>query len=280
MTFKDAVVLTMGGVQRVGEVKPNDTVNVKITLSGDRATWVSQGRGRVFPSGSKFAPQYNYSTYPSYDTTVEDILGTVSYSDSRETYRRYSLLSWLFAYNAGGRGSGTYLIGWTDQSPVEATLTNSSYSTQDQTMYIMRVEPQAVVRASTITLPPELMTWEIIDPGATGNNASPYDARLSGSYFSLRFKPVVRLDQTTAQSLVLHLTSYGATGAPPLTLSLWDQDENQWVKLDNIIWGDNTIQNPSRFVGEDGRLDVRVESLRSNTPANIQALDFTLTVQR
>jgi hypothetical protein len=281
ITFRDAVVITMGGVQRVGDVKPNDTVNVRITLAADRSTWVSQGRGRVFPAGSRLAPQYNATTYPGYDTTVEDILGTVAYSDSRETYRRYSLLSWLFAYNAGGRGSGTYLIGWTDKSPLDASLTNSSYSVQDQTMYLMRVEPQVVVvNATTITIPPGLMTWEIIDPGPTGNNASPYDSRLSGGYFSLRFKPAVRLDFNSVKSLVLHLTSYGATGAPPLTLSLWDRDANLWVKIDNIVWGDNTIGDAARYVSDDGRIDVKVDSLRAQTPANIQAMDFTLTVQR
>ncbi len=281
ITFRDAVVITMGGVQRVGDVKPNDTVNVRITLAADRSTWVSQGRGRVFPASSRLAPSYNPSIYPGYDTTVEDILGTLAYSDSRETYRRYSLLSWLFAYNSGGRGSGTYLIGWTDKSPLEASLTNSSYSVQDQTMYIMRVEPQVVVvNASTITVPPGLMTWEIIDPGPTGNNASPYDSRLSGGYFSLRFKPVVRLEYNAVKSLVLHLTSYGATGAPPLTLSLWDQETNQWIKIDNIVWGDNNIGDASRYVGDDGRVDVKVDSLRAQTPANIQAMDFTLTVQR
>jgi len=281
ITFRDAVVITMGGVQRVGDVKPNDTVNVRITLAGDRSTWVSQGRGRVFPASSRLAPAYNPPAYPGYDTTVEDILGTTSYSDSRETYRRYSLLSWLFAYNSGGRGSGTYLIGWTDKSPLDTSLTNSSYSVQDQTMYIMRVEPQAVVvNASTIIVPPGLMTWEIIDPGPTGNNATPYDSRLSGGYFSLRFKPVVRLNYNSVNSLVLHLTSYGSTGAPPLTLSLWDHKSNAWVKIDNIVWGDNTIGDASRYVGDDGRIDVKVDSLRAQTPANIQAMDFTLTVQR
>ncbi|MBI4631456.1 MAG: hypothetical protein HY740_07040 [Chloroflexi bacterium] len=191
------------------------------------------------------------------------------------------LASWLFAYNNGGRGSGTYLIGWTDKSPLDATLTNSSYSVQDQTMYIVRVEPQVVVvNASTITVPPGLMTWEIIDPGPTGNNATPYDSRLSGGYFSLRFKPVVRVDFNSVNSLVLHLTSYGSTGAPSLTLSLWDHNSNAWVKIDNIVWGDNTIGDASRYVGDDGRVDVKVESLRAQTPANIEAMDFTLTVQR
>ena len=57
ITFRDAVVITMGGVQRVGEVKPNDTVNVRITLAADRSTWVSQGR--VFPATSRLAPSYN-----------------------------------------------------------------------------------------------------------------------------------------------------------------------------------------------------------------------------
>lgn len=281
LTLTDAVLLTMSGVQRVGTFKPNDTVNIKIPLVGDRATWITTGKTHVFSVNTKPAPQYPTPAYSNSDTTLDSLLDpSVTALDPRELYRRQALLSWWLTYNSSGRGSGTYLFGWAEKSPITTTLTNSDFNVQDQTLHVWRVEPQVVINAATLTIPPSLMTWELLDPGPSGNTVTPYDARLNAGYFILRFQAAVQAEQKMVQTLVLHLASYGATGATPFVLYLWDNLEDQWVKIDNVVWGDLTIPNPARFVGHEGRIDVKVELLRSQTPANIQTLDFTLTTQR
>ena len=123
------------------------------------------------------------------------------------------------------------------------------------------------------------MTWETLDPG-TGGAGSPYDSYLSQGYFSVRYRPfsAVRFNRVT--SLTLHLESYGASGASPLKVALWDQQEGVWVEVNNVSWGDTLIQAPGRFIGGDGHIDARVESTGPQSSVSIESVDFTMVVER
>jgi hypothetical protein len=278
VTLKDAVILSAGGSQKIGDVIPGQTLETSVPLSASRATSIWQNATQVLPAGSPVT--YVSSGYSNYDTTIDDIFGSTSYYDDRETYRRYSMLTWLFdPYSTGGRGSGTYLVGWTDDSPVQASLVGDRYNVSDKTFYIIRFEPEVVVSAGTITIPPGLMTWQLVDPGTVGGG-SPYDSYVSQGYFTMRFKPAVIPDFKSIKSLTMHLTSYGASGSVPLAVSLWDQQEGNWVEVKALNWGDTPIRSPERFVGNDGRIDLRVESPSYQNSASIETLDFTLIVQR
>jgi len=278
LTLRDAVILSAGGSQKIGDVAPGQVLNASVALSASRATSIWQNATQVLPAGSPVS--YVSSGYSNYDTTIDDIFGSTSYYDDRETYRRYSMLTWLFdPYSTGGRGSGTYLVGWTDDSPVQASLVGDTFNVSDKTFYIIRFEPKVIVSAGTITIPPGLMTWQLVDPGTVGGG-SPYDSYVSQGYFTMRFKPAVVPDFQSVKSLTMHLTSYGASGAVPLTVSLWDQLEGSWVEVNNLNWGNTAIRSAERFVGNDGRIDVRVESPSYQNSASIETLDFTLLVQR
>lgn len=282
LTLRDAVVLAFNGYQRIGDIPPGAEVDIHIPLNAYRATWMLQSTSQIAGPGvaSPYGSPAGYGYYSGYDTTIENILGTVSYYDDREVYRRYSMLTWLFdPYSSGGRGSGTYLAGWTDQSPVNVRIMDSGFNTSDQTLYLVRLQPKMVVNTGTLNVPPGLMTWELLDPGA-GGGGSPYDSYLSQGYFAVRFRPFALLDYRKVQSLTLHLESYGVTGSAPMTISLWDHDEGAWAPLANVRWGDTLIKSPERFVGSDGRIDVRVENSSYSSSVNIESLDFTLVVER
>ena len=276
VALKDAVVLTFSGFQRVGDVAPGAQVEVNIPLTSNRATLTLQSQNQISASPSVSS---TYGYYSGYDSTVEDILGTTSYYDNRENYRRYSLLTSLFDPNSsGGRGSGTYLVGWADSSPVNVSLVNEGFNTADQTLYIVRLQPKRVVSTGVITLPPGLMTWEPLDPG-TGGAGSPYDTYLGQGYFSIRYRPFAGLDYHKVKSLTLHLESHGITGSVPLTVSVWDQTQGDWVELKKVRWGSTQLESPEKYVGSDGRIDLRIENTTLNS-VSIENIDFTLVVER
>jgi hypothetical protein len=143
---------------------------------------------------------------------------------------------------------------------------------------LIRLQPKMVVSTGTITVPPGLMTWETLDPG-TGGAGSPYDTYLSQGYFTIRFRPFAGLDYRKVKSLTLHLESYGITGTVPLTVSVWDQVAGDWVDLKSLRWGSTKIESPEKYVGGDGRIDVRIENTSFNS-VSIENVDFTLVVER
>jgi hypothetical protein len=215
-----------------------------------------------------------------YDSTIDDILGGGNYWDDRETYRKYALLSSLVEpYSSGGRGGGVYLVGWTSTSPLPATVTDASFETYDLTLYIAALPAELDLGTGLLTVPPGLMTWTALNTSQS-TVVSAYDNYMyQGTEAWLRFAPAVPLTFSAVQSLELHLTAPGYTGASPLSVELWDLTVGDWVPVASPQWGDTKIEQAGRFVGPAGDIQVRV---RNQTPTvwNVERIDFTLTLER
>lgn len=287
LTLRDAVLLTPGGYQALGDFAPGTAVNVSVGLGASRATPVSSstvvvpapigGGGGGLPVAST-PPGYYYS----YDTTVDEILGYVAYYDDAELFRRYSLLVWLMdPYNGSSRGRQTYLVGWVAESPVEIGVDGQPYVREAETLYLVALDTVVQNTATQLVVPPGLMMWQLLDPGTVGSG-SPYDSYIYQGYFALRFRPQVGLvSNQQASELTLHLYSYGATGQANVKVSLYDVRQQVWVELQGPIWGDNLVATPERFVGPDGTIDVRVEALNTlGSSVSLERLDFTLVMEQ
>ena len=219
-----------------------------------------------------------------YDTAIAVILGAsgaaFSYYGDRAVYRRFSLLQWLLGpYDGGARGSGVFLVGWVQQSPLDVAILDRPFETADETLYIVSLRPRTAASGGAISIPPGLMTWELLDPGS-GSGDGPYDVYLYEGAYALRFQPQSNFRGGAVPGLTLHLDSYGATGRTPLIVSLRDQQRGTWVTLPGLEWGDTSVQSPQRFVAADGRIDVRVENPDTAGRVSIERLDFTLTLER
>ena len=280
ITLTDAVVLAPGGsgsVTRLGSFQPGETRSVSLSLPNSRAVQTSANVIALTKGGPTPAGYYPPSVY---DTTIDDILGNTSYYSDRNLFRRYSLLTAAIdSYSGGGRGSGVYLAGWAAAAPVSARVTNHGFSTIDTTLYLVDLRPQWNLGEQTLTVPPGLMTWSVVDPGQAGA-PTPYDMYVyPGSNYSLRFAPAAPLAFSRVHELTLHLDSYGSVGPPSLLIYSWDFTEGVWVLHDALAWGDNALPAPSRFVGPGGEIQVRVNLPQSAAQVSIESLDFTLVVE-
>jgi hypothetical protein len=284
LTLTDTVLLAPGGVQRFGDFTPGQALQINMPLASGQAAPAAQGNAAiVLPAGAASTtaanPSYNY--YSGYDTTIDDILGSTYYYDDRKLYRKYSLLSALIdQYSGAGRGSGVYLVGWTAQAPLQAEITDTTFSPVDATAYIIELRPEVVVSGGRLSIPPGLMSWTILDPGQQGT-VTPYDLYVYQGHFAIRFAPSQALDFQQVVSLDLHLDAYGQTGpVSALEVALWDYGAGEWVAQPGLNWGDNPIEEPMRYVGSNGEIQVRVSNPSSVSSISVEAVDFTLVVER
>ncbi len=291
LTLANAVLLAPGpgNAQHLGDLKPGETRNISLYLGGGQARPALPNTIApaifVNAAGPTQAPP---ALPPNSDTTVDDIFGTsggyyYNYND-REGYRRYSLFSSVLDQsNYTGRGNGVYLVGWTSTAPTSAAarITNRGFTTLDTTMYLIALRPVVNLGTQpTLTVSPALMTWTGLDISGQGGTYSPYSATaFPGDRYALRFAPTEPLAFSHVQALILHLTSYGLTGVPDLFVDVWDFRENTWSRLPGLIWGDNPIPDPTRFVGPGGEIQAQVENT-GPLQVNVEALDFTLVVER
>jgi hypothetical protein len=289
LTLSDAVLLGPGpgSAQKLGQFNPGQTQTISLYLGGARAR--PSPPNTVAPA-SLATPVALPPPYPggSYDSTLDDVFGTsggyyYNYAD-REQFRRFSLLSSVIDQaNTAGRGNGIYLVGWSSAAPREAIVqvTNHAFDTLDTTLYLIALRPEVNLGSGTTTVvPPALMTWTLLEASSQGGAPSPYDYYVyTGDHYSLRFVPVQPLVFRSVQSLTLRLTSYGLTGLSDLNVALWDFSEAQWSLQRGLIWGENALPDPARFVGPGGEILVRVEN-PSTPPMSIENVDFTLVVER
>ena len=279
LALTDVVLLGPGGVERLGEFAPGETLNVNLALQNSRAA--PAAANTILPAsaaGTTFSQPY----YPPsiYDTTIDDILGSSGYFNDREQYRRYSLLSSIIdSYGGAVRGGGVYLVGWSDRSPTSMQVLGRGFSAVDTALYFVNLRPTLDDNSAEITIPPGLMTWLSISAPQT-SSASPYDMYLyQGNEYVLRFAPSQLLSFSGVNALTLHLTSYGSTGQAGVSVELWDFSESTWVAQPTLQWGDNTINRPERHVGPGGEIQVRVRNA-GQPQLSLERLDFTLLAER
>lgn len=285
LKLTNAVLLYPGGTNQIGDFLPGQTFNINQQLL--RAQLAGETNINPFfgytTSYYGFPAPYSLPT----DSTITDILGTSNYYDDRKIYRKYSFLSGVTNSNYGtgsSRGSGIYLVGWTDRLPLDVSLTNTNTKTQDNIVYIIALHPKFSVEQNSpsdemITLTPGTFNWSLIE----GNDPSlsPYSANIyPGIAFSFQFTPIQPVAFSNVKSLILNIEGdANGRNLTDLGISIWDFNQNSWDELDDLHWGENYLGDPERYVGTDGAVRLNFTSGQASGIV-IKRADFTLVLEK
>lgn len=142
LTLHNAVLLAGGASQRLGEIRPADKREFRVT-------GLPPGAGippRPDSGSGLLNPDSPPLPVPPGDALVTDILGTADFSADRELQRRYSFLNALLITGSGSQRSagGAYLIGWADRSPIPVTVPGENVEATQTTLYIIGLDiPEA-----------------------------------------------------------------------------------------------------------------------------------------
>lgn len=286
LTLEDTVLVTGNSVTNMGTFVPGQTMQVNQRLGGTPtgSATTSAGGVNTIPGISIPLPYQPYNL-------IEQILGTFDYYKDRQIYRKYSLMVAAMGYQPSNtqQAKEVFLMGWSRQPVAGITLQGVEAKTEDLYLYILAFSPPVEFIGERWTLNPGYFQWESIDPLRT--DVSPYNLYLySATTYGLVFSPQVDVDYSIVESLVFHLTTPYETGVVnSAEFYLWNYELQDWELLDNLIWGDNPVQEPDRYVADQdgsdelgafikGTIRLRVES--SSSYLEITSSDFTLTVNR
>ncbi len=266
LVLQDTVLLGPGLAHQVGTVEPGESVPVDFKL--ERAARSSQTTENV---------QYYYN---SGDTTLDDIVGPYNFNSSDTARnRRYEMLSSLLSGNntpiRRGRGSGLYLAGWSDRSPLKVEVEGTPFGAFDTALYIVDLNPTLQIMSGTLTLPPGAFTWQA--DNTNGPGIEPYNSEVFPGSYNLQFNLARPISYTTIKDLTLHLDT-GNRHSSGLTFAVWNYRANNWTPLPNAQDGDNAIPNPQEHVGPGGEIRLKID-VSSGGPVQLDRADFTLTVQ-
>jgi hypothetical protein len=235
-TLKDAVLITPGNWERLGDLRSGASRLVDVSLA---------------PSGT--GPEF-YTLDPmtilnlGYDDIQKDV----------DAARRYALLQNVLApdYQRNDGNWGIYLMGWVDQPVLPVSLKDKRSKTVDTMLYFHRLTPAIQYEGSEITLPVSLFAWESSTP-----EVSPYYGQLTSGGYELRFKPGIPIQFRAIKSMNFQLTSNARPNE--LIASAWDYETRDWVQISYGAYNTN-IPEPERYVGPNGEIRIKVTINRSD----------------
>jgi hypothetical protein len=256
-TLKNAVLVTPGAWQRLGDLPPSSQKSVNVSLATGRS-----------------GPQiYDYSALDPWNLTG---LNNYDRGINRETLRQSALLRAIMYsnYEVSKTMWGIYLMGWLDEPLLPVRLRDRQFEAIDTTFYIMMLTPSFDIESGTVELSPNMFMWE-----ASVESISPYfaeSAYFPPEGFTIHFRPAVPIRFSEVKLLTLHIE----TSAQPkdVLVSLWDLEKAAWVQMKNLSWGDTNIPEPWRYVGLDGEIRLKIEG-DQNTWVEIKQSNFTLVLE-
>jgi hypothetical protein len=267
LDLEEAVLLGPGGFVQLGDLRAGEDVSVNLPL--DAAIPAANLNPGGFPQPSLYSP-------------LEEILGPGYFGAlaDPELSRRAAFLEAIFNQFQGetNRGPGVYLVGWTDEAPLAATLPVRA-ELAALSMHVIQLEPTFMDAGTEISFPPATFEWRMMTPAMPGA-AGPYNHSIPPlEEVQIEFRPWVPKHATGTERLSVLLEGYGATGPTGLSVSLWDFNESAWSPVAETVWGENPVPEPRRYVGRGLAVWLRVENPSSGGPVQVERMDVMLSLK-
>jgi len=290
IALNDAMLLAAGGVRPLGAVQAGETFNVQLDVNPRQSPPIGLGSANLMPvymaRGTRFTAARS--------GTVADIMG-INYAYGQmlysgrgfentelrqEMWRRQSFLEAMIADAdpSGGRGTDVYLVGWSNQSPLEVRLEGAAFDTEDTTLYIFRLPTrvQAISSNGVVELPSAYLTWTTTE-ASPRRDVAPYELFLQPSETAIfRYLPMPLMRLQDVQELRLFVKPGNTFSIGRGRVSLWDWQAAEWIPIDVSNISVRITDRPSRFIGPENAIELRVDVPNDSATVHFERIDLTL----
>ena len=198
--------------------------------------------------------------------------------DDPEQYRRDQLLAALFPSDQPRPAPGVYLVGWSDEAPLDVTLAGRSSTASDVALYIFELPVGPLESEEVILIPSTLITREIEETSGYVNVTDDHISIGGGAAVVFRFSVWSEAMVSRVYELILNLDTSGHGGSSLPEVALWNWENERWEQQP-AGWGDNAIPNSGRYVHPDGTVRMRLE-VPENQYIEMEGLTITIKGQR
>ncbi|MBO9310285.1 MAG: hypothetical protein J7551_10950, partial [Chloroflexi bacterium] len=283
IALSDAVLLAAGGARSLGTVQAGERLSVQLDVNPRQSPPLRSGSGNLMPI---------FTTM--HIGTVADIMGA-NYAHEhalyrgrgfesaelrREMWRRQLFLEAMIADADpnGGRGTDVYLVGWSDQSPLDARLEGAAFETEDTTLYIFRLPTrvQALSPDGVVELPSAYLTWTTAE-ASPRRDVAPYELSLQpGEAAIFRYQPMPLMRLQDVQAMHLFAKPGNSLSIGKGRVSLWDWEAAKWVPIDISNVSARVADRPERFIGPENAIELRVDVPSDSAAVHFEGIDITL----
>lgn len=249
LTLENATLLIGTTAVSLGDLRPGQTINEVTRL----------GRAGTLGTAVPFGPSYGSPLLANADK----ILGTTNYYGDRNAFPRWQLLQALEGEFYGGSGRAIHnalLVAWSGESQIAVSLANGAADRLHTTLYLLQIPIEQELEAGLVSVPRTLLDWEI------AANSGVYPQSLENfylppsSWLEVNFRPWSDFQALQVTDLALYLQE--DRGLAPPVASLWDWTKEEWVRVEDVVWGETAVANPTPFIGPDNSVKTRLENIR------------------
>ncbi len=269
LTLNEPIILARGVAFRLGTpLAPGDLVDFDLTLPPDSlpAPLLFTPSALIGPANTSAAARL------ALEQTVIDLLGDrrfnpnldspfIDTSEAGLENRRRQLFLSSFArdaYGASGRGSGVFLAGWTDASPLESRLDGAAWRATDTTLYLIELQSLRATPNTSVLIGSDQFNWVIRSFTGLGD-VSPFDLRLDqNEELVFQFAPLASATVRQVQALYLVLQNI-SSGSRRIPVELWHWSQREWVEIE--VSGERfEVPDHARFIGPQNAVQIRLRA--------------------
>ena len=204
---------------------------------------------------------------------ADTILGTSDYYNDRDAYPRWQLLQALEdEYLAGGStvpSNQVTLLAWSDAVQLETAVENQDPNTYSTTLYLLEMNVQEDLGSGRLTVPLDLLNWTVLGSNNMYSEMIQDFYMPEASWMEVEFSPWQELaGMTVAETAVFLSNQSGDSSYPVPTVRLWDWAADEWVDLDDAVWGETAVPDPQRFLTDNNTIRLRLQN-KSITPLDV-----------
>jgi hypothetical protein len=251
-TISDAVLVTPSGWKVLGDLPPNKTTKLNITLTNN--------------SSVSSTSQYTIMTTLGMDT--------YAYSNKDTDQRRRASFFQANINSSSGNihvNSGIYLMGWVDEIPAPVGLQDQSFKSMDTMLFFEKLTPTLKPESGNLMLTSSIYAWE----SSLGDTITTAYYNLSNGGYTMRFQPSLPVHFSKVDSLSLNIE--GSVTPDKIQVMLWNFENNNWTLIPMKYYSTD-VAEAWQYVGMDGEIRLNING-DPNDYVEITAVDFTLMVQ-
>lgn len=269
--LENAGILLGDNIFGLGDLEPGQTVPVDTVTGMGRAAagWnlTKSGSSAYISSGPPF---------PN-NLPVEKLVGGTNYWDNKDLNRRFQILQALLAGESNSSTPQTAVFfAWSEQSLWNIRSEGKESEIMDTVGYFLEVPLSFSAMDEELVIPPALTTWELLGNQWVGD-FGPYDFYLANGWTSFEYRPWETFAQADIDELIVSLydnSNNSALGMQTVTVSLWDWEQNEWIAVKDLTWGDNHIDVLDNLIGTNNAVRVKIENPTING-VSVSRLDVT-----
>lgn len=194
---------------------------------------------------------------------ADTILGTSDYYNDREAYPRWQLLQALEdEYLAGGSSAANnrlIVTAWSDEMMLETAVQETTATTAATTLYLLEMPLEDNLDGGRLAVPLNLLNWTILGSNNFYNETVQNFYMPESSWVEVEFTPWAELANMTVAEVAIQLTTYSETQPVP-SVRLWDWQMDEWVDVDDVVWGETAVSDPQRFLTSDNTIRLRLQN--------------------